>query len=431
MKKLICAFLSILMVLSLFSACVSFADGPSGEVEIASHFAPGSFQAEVFQGIADAFMAHNPDIKVVIQFNGNENMAKMKTRFAAGDAPDIIWTSPSDMLWYDQNDLLAPVDDIYNGPNYSGTGTVADDYKYKAVVDMNTVNGRLMALPAELCAGSWYYNKAIFSELGLSVPKTWDEFVANNQKMLDAGISPIAADGNVDFYLPWYFTNLSVRLAGLDAYENALLNKDSSVWDNPAFLKAAELVLEGITPYFQPGMKGTQYPAANALFAQGIAAQTYCASWFPQEIISITPEDFEYGLFPFPEVEGSVETRNVVEMKANSYVLTAGAKNPEAAKVVLQYLVSKEGIEPLVQLDMLPAVKDIEVPEIQKEILGIFDSAEVGVPIHFYLFDPDYKDWASSVIFPANNLLCYGEITAEDFIAKVKADNDAYWAAKA
>ena len=429
MKKIISAILCILMIASL--AVSAFADGPSGDVEIAMHFAPGSVQAEVFQEIVDAFMVDHPEIKVTVQYNGNENMSKMKTRFAAGDAPDIIWTSPSDMLWYCQSDLLAPVDDVFNGDNYDGTGKVCDDFKYQAVVDMNTVDGKLMALPVELCAGSWYYNKALYAELGLEIPKTWDEFVSNNAALLEAGISPIAADGNVDYYLPWYFTNLSVRLAGLDAYENALLNKDSSVWDNPAFLKAAQLVAEGVTPYFQPGMKGTQYPASNALFAQSIAAQVYCASWFPQEIVSITPEDFEYGLFTFPEVDGAVETRQVVEMKANSYVLAKDAKNPEAAKVVLQYLVSKKGMEPLVKLDMLPAVKDIEVPEIQKEILGIFDSAEVGVPIHFYLFDPDYKDWASAVIFPANNLLCYGEITPEDFIAKVKADNDTYWAAKA
>lgn len=263
------------------------------------------------------------------------------------------------------------------------------------------------------------------------MPATWDEFVANNAKMLEAGISPICADGNVDFYLPWYFTNLAVRLAGLDAYKEILANPDSSLWDNPAFLQAAKMVEEGIVPFFQPGMKGTQYPAANALFAQGQAAMTYCASWFPQEIISITPDDFQYGMFSFPEIEGAKETRTVVEMKANSYVLCKEAKNPEAAKLFLTYLVSKDGLEPLVQLNMLPAISGIDnIPDIQQEVLSIFETAEVGVPIHFYLFDPDYKDWASAVIFPANNQLCYGEITAEQFIEAVKTNNDAFFAAK-
>ncbi len=457
MKKKISLILVVVMVLSCLAACgqaktpaaestvapaETVAEGTaapetetepvvSGDVELASHFAPGSEQAAVLQGIADAFMAEHPEINVTIQFNGNENFVKMKTRFAANDAPDIIWTSPSDMLWYVQSDLLAPLTDVYNGQNYYGTGIMADDFPYKAVVDMNTVDGEIMALPAELCAGAWYYNKAVFEDLGLSVPATWDEFVANNAKMLEAGISPICADGNVDFYLPWYFTNLAVRLAGLDAYEEILANPDSSLWDNPAFLQAAKMVEEGIVPFFQPGMKGTQYPAANALFAQGQAAMAYCASWFPQEIISITPDDFQYGMFSFPEIEGAKETRTVVEMKANSYVLCKEAKNPEAAKLFLTYLVSKDGLEPLVQLNMLPAISGIDnIPEIQQEVLSIFETAEVGVPIHLYLFDPDYKDWASAVIFPANNQLCYGEITAEQFIEAVKTNNDAFFAAK-
>ena len=33
-------------------------------------------------------------------------------------------------------------------------------------------------------------------------------------------------------------------------------------------------------------------------------------------------------------------------------------------------------------------------------------------------------------VFPANNQLCYGEITAEQFIEAVKTNNDAFFAAK-
>lgn len=445
MKRVVCLILIVLVMIECIAACgqpaisVTTSEagtatepvGPSGVVELASHFAPGSEQASVMQGIVDAFMKQHPEIEVNILFNGNDNFVKMKTRFAAGDAPDIIWTSPSDMLWYVENDLLAPLDDVYNGQNYYGTGLLADDFPFKAVVEMNTVDGKVMALPAELCAGSWYYNKKVFDSLGLSVPTTWDEFVTNNEKIKESGISAICADGNVDYYLPWYFANLAVRLAGLDAYKEILANPDSSLWDNPAFLQAAKMVEEGIVPYFQPGMKGTQYPAANALFAQGQAAMTYCASWFPQEIVAITPDDFEYGMFAFPEIENAKETRTIVEMKANSYVLCKDAKNPEAAKLLLTYLVSKDGLEPLVQLNMLPAIEGIDnIPKIQEEVLDIFATADVGVPIHFYLFDPEYKDWASAVLFPANNLLCYGEITAEQFIEMVKENNNTYFATK-
>ena len=35
--------------------------------------------------------------------------------------------------------------------------------------------------------GGIFYNTKIYEELGLSVPKTWDEFMANNEKIKAAG----------------------------------------------------------------------------------------------------------------------------------------------------------------------------------------------------------------------------------------------------
>ena len=35
--------------------------------------------------------------------------------------------------------------------------------------------------------GGIYYNRAIYEELGLTVPTTWAEFMANNEKIKAAG----------------------------------------------------------------------------------------------------------------------------------------------------------------------------------------------------------------------------------------------------
>src|SRR5207244_8520342 len=41
--------------------------------------------------------------------------------------------------------------------------------------------------------GGILYNKKIYQQLGLSVPKTWAEFEANNDKIKAAGIAPVIA----------------------------------------------------------------------------------------------------------------------------------------------------------------------------------------------------------------------------------------------
>ena len=34
------------------------------------------------------------------------------------------------------------------------------------------------------------YNKKVYEKLGLSIPKTWDEFISNSEKIKAAGIVP-------------------------------------------------------------------------------------------------------------------------------------------------------------------------------------------------------------------------------------------------
>ncbi len=40
-------------------------------------------------------------------------------------------------------------------------------------------------------AGAILYNKAVYAKLGLQVPKTWAEFMANNAKIKAAGVDPV------------------------------------------------------------------------------------------------------------------------------------------------------------------------------------------------------------------------------------------------
>ena len=42
-----------------------------------------------------------------------------------------------------------------------------------------------------LRAGGVLYNKKIYERLNLEIPKTWDEFMANNAKIKAAGIDPV------------------------------------------------------------------------------------------------------------------------------------------------------------------------------------------------------------------------------------------------
>ncbi len=62
---------------------------------------------------------------------------------------------------------------------------------FKSVVTAPTAPSAACPL-APAMGGGIYYNKKIYAELGLSVPKTWAEFMANNEKIKAAGKVAVA-----------------------------------------------------------------------------------------------------------------------------------------------------------------------------------------------------------------------------------------------
>lgn len=400
--------------------------GPSGEITFALHFVEGTKQADTVLQMAEDFMQEHPEITVHVELDGSALPDKLKPRFKTGEEPEIIFAGPDYAKRFWNDDLLEPLTDFMEEQNYEGTATIRESL-YPASVEMCTQDGEVYCTPLELCVSGWYYNKKIFAQYDLTPPQTWAEMV-EIMKTLDAnGVAPIAMDGNVAGYLGWFFENAAGRLMGYDKWLNLLKNEDLSVWDDPQVLEAAQIVEKEIVPYFQKGLKGTQYPAANALFAQGAAAMTYCASWFPQEIVSITPDDFEYGMFLWPEMEGGADDGTIVEGKVNMLCITKYSDNKEAAKLFLKYLMGEKCMAAFSSIDMCPTNINVAPPASQEGTVDIIQQADIVTEIGWYAEHADVRDWTEEALFPFTSELCYGELSAQQFIDNVKNATQTFW----
>jgi ABC-type glycerol-3-phosphate transport system substrate-binding protein len=109
--------------------------------------------------------------------------AAVRSALPTNSTPDLFtWWDGAWILDLQKSGLIAPIT------------TVWDKYKSEYTQGMRdafTVDGQLYALPWGLEYWLVYYNKDVYSQLGLKVPNTWDEFIDNCAKIRAAGKTPL------------------------------------------------------------------------------------------------------------------------------------------------------------------------------------------------------------------------------------------------
>ena len=132
-----------------------------------------------------AYTELHPEVTFEIEQRpgGAEGDNMIKTRLATGEMADIFQYNSGSLF-----QALRPTQTLTDLSGLAAAANIAD--VYKPVV---TADGKIYGVPYEAAMGGGiFYNTKIFDELGLEVPKTWEEFMANNEKIKAAGKVPIA-----------------------------------------------------------------------------------------------------------------------------------------------------------------------------------------------------------------------------------------------
>jgi raffinose/stachyose/melibiose transport system substrate-binding protein len=138
------------------------------------------------KAVISAFQAANPTITVKLDTRpgGSEGDNLVKTRLSTGDMAEVFLYNNGSLLQAikpEQN--LIPVDDQ----------PWAGQLDSKFADSSKGADGKLYGGPfGTAFGGGVLYNIPVYKKLGLTVPKTWDEFMANNKKIKDAGgVDPV------------------------------------------------------------------------------------------------------------------------------------------------------------------------------------------------------------------------------------------------
>ncbi|SOB79549.1 extracellular solute-binding protein [Streptomyces sp. 1331.2] len=139
-----------------------------------------------WNGVATAFTAANPDIRVDVQVvNWNDIDQQVKTMIQSGNVPDVLQTGGyadkvADDLLYKAEDVLSP----------ATRGNLIDSF-----ARAGQVKGVQYGIPFVSSARLLFYNKALLQQAGVAQPPTtWEELrqAAEQVKAKVPGVTPYA-----------------------------------------------------------------------------------------------------------------------------------------------------------------------------------------------------------------------------------------------
>jgi raffinose/stachyose/melibiose transport system substrate-binding protein len=179
---------TVAVLLVALSACSSSGSGGgSGDGSGASiTFAVDNSPASLASGkaLVTAFEKANPKITVKLSTRpaGTDGDNLIKTRLSTGDMDDVFLYNSGSLL-----QALHPDSTLVDLKGQSWTGSLTKQF----TTVVSTDKGLYGAPWGTSFGGAVMYNKTVYSKLGLNVPTSWSEFVANSEKIKAAGIAPV------------------------------------------------------------------------------------------------------------------------------------------------------------------------------------------------------------------------------------------------
>lgn len=305
--------LAVVLTAAMSLPTVAFAESdPEYVFKVVSEQAPEvpESEAHIIQMALDAYIADgHPNFSYEFEVcDQNDLASRLAILIASNDVPDLFNYEDGTAM-----DAIIELDAVVNvSKDFSKLGIELTDVMPESVIDAKHMLSNyedIYSMPSQMTTNGLFYNKAIFEEQGLEVPTTWAELEAVCDKLLEAGIQPIASNGADGWGITRWIMLYADRLAGSECHQLASRNLEGWSFRDDVFLEAATKCQE----MYQKGYMGNAYNAVSsteqyAAFCSGQAAMIYTGSWFAVSLLDpstnpIPQEDIGY--FTPPGIEGS------------------------------------------------------------------------------------------------------------------------------
>lgn len=315
---------------------------------------------ETYDKLIAAFEKANPGIDIVqTAHKSTDYNTILSAALAGGSGPDVFQSRAYGGLeTFAQSGYLEPLEkwvpelkDFNKGP-LRGAISVKD--------------GKIYGVPFASQTLFVFYNKAIYKQLGLFVPDTWDQFIGNLQAMKKAGIQPLANGGKDGWTFEVMMGSICPNFYGANDFFDAVV-AGKTTFQDPRFVGAIAKLKE-LTPYMPDLYMGVSYTDMQSAFINEMAGH-FIGGSFEAGYFSAQNPKLDYDVFAAP-VAKKGDPHYVSVYADGNFSMNASSKNKEAASKYLRFLAGKTTgdafIKELKQVSAVPGVDTSTSPYISK-----------------------------------------------------------------
>jgi len=374
------------LALALTGCTAGGSENEDGSVTLSVLVDNGESTVTLFDALGEAFTEANPDITIDVETRppGAEGDNLIKTKLSTGEMNDVFFYNTGSLL-----QALNPDDTLVNLSEEEWVGTLDENFAESAGTD-DAIYG---APGGSSMGGVMLYNKDIYAELGLEIPKTWDEFMANNQKILDSGVAAPVIQTYADTWSSQLFVlgdfyNVSAEDPDWAAEYTANNRKYA---EEPALHGFEDLQAVHDAGYLNEDFASATYDDGVRMISEGAGAHYPMLTFAAPAISANYPDAVDtVGAFPIPGRDAS-KNGLTVWMPSALYIpkSTEGA-TLDAAKKFLAFVASTDGCDVMneqaaptgpyvVEGCELPE----EVPALVSDMQPYFDSGDTGLALEF------------------------------------------------
>ncbi|MCC7445983.1 MAG: extracellular solute-binding protein [Anaerolineae bacterium] len=321
------------------------------------------------KALAAAYTAKHPNVTITVESRpgGTEGDNIVKTRLATGDMTDIFFYNSGSLL-----QALHPTETLVDLSKEAFVANIIESF-----IPTVSQGGQIFGVPTGTAMGGGIlYNKKIYTQLNLSVPKTWAEFEANNEKIKAAGIAPVIATyGDTWTSQLFVLADFYNVAQAVPTFANDYTGNKAKYATTPAAMAGFTYLQEGFkNGWYQKDFGTTKFEQGLKLLADGKGAHYPMLSFALSTIATNWPDAVnDIGFFAQPGTEAA-KNGATIWMPAGTYIPKT-TKNVEEAKKFLAFIASTEGADAMTAKvapqgpylikgaklpdNVLPAVKDI------------------------------------------------------------------------